>query len=132
MARPDRIRHQFYLSRNLTERFEAIANEPGVCKSSILEAALTEFLKRKGDKELEISFAHRLDYLSRQLEQLTTTTAVVRESLFPFIRYVLAAVPPPQGDEAQKLGYNRFRLFLERVSQVLALAGIHFDPDKLK
>lgn len=134
MARPDRIRHQFYLSRELTERFEAVANKPGVCKSFILEAAVTEFIERKGDAELERHFAHRLDRLSNQLERVTINSEVVRESLILFIRFALVSSAPyvRYDDESREVGLKRFAEFFERVSQVLALAGISFDPETLQ
>ena len=130
MARPDRIRHQFYLSRELTERFEAVASQPGVCKSFILEEAVTQFIERKGDAELELHFAHRLDRLSNQLGRVTKNSEVVRESLILFIRFALVSSVPylKNDDESRAMGLQYFADFFERVREVLARAGISFDP----
>ena len=48
MARSDQVRYQLFLPRDVAARFETLAAEPGASKSSILAAALTAFLNRRG------------------------------------------------------------------------------------
>ena len=64
MPRQSRVRYQLFLPEPLSRRFEDIASAPGASKSSILVAALSQFLERRGGSEAEHRFAMRLDRIS--------------------------------------------------------------------
>ncbi len=53
MARPDLVRHQLFVPRHLSERFEAFACAPGASKSRILASAVASFIERNGQIGLE-------------------------------------------------------------------------------
>ena len=117
--REGQVRHQLYLPRPLSDRLAALAAKPGVTKSAILSAALSDALDRKGVSELQERFGMRLDRLSRQLARVERNSQIEIEILALFVRYVLASVPPvPDGDEVGRgQGRVRFEWFTARVSE---------------
>lgn len=129
MARADLVRHQLFLPRGLSERVEALARGPGASKSKLLAAAVTAFIERSGDDELERRFAQRLDRISNQLARIERNGQVELESLALFIRYMLTVnAPLPEGDKAaQAIGRDRFAAFVERVGQQLASGRSSLD-----
>lgn len=122
MARSDLVRHQLFLPRELSRRLETLAAGRRLSRSRIFAEAVTAFLDRSGDDELELHFARRLDRLSSQLARIERNGHVGLESLALFIRYMLTVnAPLPEGDDAARaVGRDRFRAFVERVGQQLA------------
>jgi predicted transcriptional regulator len=125
-----KVRYQLFLPEELARHFEEIAAAPGASKSSILVAALSAFLERRGASELEQRFAIRLDRISRQLERIERNTHVELESLALFVRYMLTVnAPLAEEDEvARAIGRDRFAAFIARVGQQLASGRRTFDP----
>ena len=132
MARRDLVRYQLFLPRALADRFEALAAKPGASKSSILVAALTAFLDRRGAGELDERFGLRLDRISAQLARIERGGHVQLESLALFVRYMLTVnAPLPDEDEAARaIGRDRFAAFVTRVGQQLASGRSTFLPDE--
>lgn len=122
MPRADLVRHQLFLSRDLSARLEVLARGPGASKSKILAEALAAFLDRKGANELELRFMARLDRLSNQLARIERNGEIELETLALFVRYMLTVnAPLPEGDTAaQTIGRDRFNNFVERVGRQLA------------
>jgi hypothetical protein len=120
--RSDQVRHQLFLPRDVSERLEALARAPGASKSSLLAAAVTAWLDRRGTDELEARFARRLDRISIQLARIERDGHIGVESLALFIRYMLTVnAPLPEGDEtARAIGRDRFAAFVTRVAQQVA------------
>lgn len=132
MARTDRVRHQLFLPRETSERLAALAAKPGASKSSLLAAAVTAFLDRRGANELDERFGLRLNRLSSQLERIERDGHVQIESLALFIRYMLT-VNAPLADEdetARAIGRDRFAAFVARVGQQLATGRLTFVPEE--
>jgi len=131
MKRAERIRYQLFLPKAVAERFEALAAEPGASKSSILAAALTAFLNKRGASELEERFAIRLDRISNQLARIERDGNVSLESLGLFIRYMLTVnAPLAEEDEvARAIGRDRFAQFVERVGRTLASGRRTLEPE---
>jgi predicted DNA-binding protein len=131
MRRSDLVRHQLFLSRDLSGRLEALAAKPGATKSSILAAAVAAYLDRKGASELDERFAHRLNRMSEQLARIERNGHVGIESLALFIRYMLAVnAPLAEEDEAARaIGRDRFAAFITRVGQQLATGRRTFEPE---
>ena len=129
--RADLVRHQLFLTRELSERLEALARGPGASKSRILAAAVTAWLDRKGADALEHRFMARLDRISNQLARIERNGQVELESLALFVRYMLTVnAPLPEGDKAaQAIGRDRFQAFVERVAQQLANGRLTFVPE---
>jgi predicted transcriptional regulator len=127
--RATRIRHQLFLSEELSARLEALAAKPGASKSSILVDALTAWLNRRGASELEDMFSRRLDRLTMALGRVERDGHVVMESLVLFVRYELMInAPLPEGDTAARaVGRDRFNAFVRRVGEALASGRRTFE-----
>jgi hypothetical protein len=132
MARRDLVRHQLFLSREVSERLEALAAKPGVTKSSLLAEAVAAWLDRRGRNELDERFGLRLERISKQLARIERDGHVAIESLALFIRYMLTVnAPLPEGDEAARaIGRDRFAAFVQRVGQQLASGRRAFESEE--
>lgn len=118
----ERVRHQLFLPKPLSDRLEALAARPGASKSAILADAVTAWLSRRGISELEDRFALRLDRMSNALARLERDGNVVLETLALFIRFELAIqVPLAENDAAGRaLARERFEAFVTQVGRAVA------------
>ena len=71
-----RVRHQLFLPKPVSDRLEALAAAPGATKSAILADAVTAWLNRRGTSELEDRFA-RVVQVQRPLDAQEDAFAVV-------------------------------------------------------
>ena len=115
----DKVRHQLFLPRPLSDRLEALATRPGVAKSAILVDALTAWLNRRGASDLEDRFAIRLDRLTQAIGRVDRDTYLLLETLALFIRFELAIQTPlAENDQAGRaLGAKRFEAFVTQVAR---------------
>lgn len=118
----NKVRYQLFLTEELSQRFEAIAAQPGAAKSAILVDALTAWLNRQAASELEAKFSARLDRLSMALGRIERDGHILLESLALFIRYELTVQAPlADSDEAARaIGRDRFNSFVARVGEAMA------------
>jgi len=128
----ERVRHQLFLPKSLSDRLEKLAAAPGVCKSSILADAVDAWLARRGESELDERFALRLDRLTTALGRIERDLHVVAETLALFVRYELAIHPPlAESDQAGRaLGRKRFEAFVEQVGRTVAGGRRTLSPDR--
>lgn len=117
-----KVRYQLFLPQELSQRFEALAAEPGVAKSAILVDALTAWLGRQAASELENRFSARLDRMSMALGRVERDGHILLESLALFIRYQLTVQAPlAESDAAARaVGRDRFNAFVDRVGEAMA------------
>ena len=122
MASAARIRHQFFLSEDLTERLETLAARPGVSKSAILADAVEAWLNRRGTHELDDRFGLRLDRLTRAIDKVGRDGEVLLETVALFVRYELAIHPPlAENDHAGRaMARERFNAFVQQVGRQIA------------
>lgn len=115
----EKVRHQLFLPRPLSDRLEALAAKPGASKSAILVDAVTAWLNRRGASELEDRFAIRLDRLTQAIGRVDRDTYVVLETLALFIRFELAIQTPLAENDAagRALGAKRFEAFVTQVGR---------------
>lgn len=132
MVRPVTLVKTFHLPKPLCDQLDELTKAPGVFKSRIVAEALENWFERKGSSELELTFARRLDRMSRQLARLERNGHIGLESLGLFIRYMLTVTAPvAEGDKAaQALGKERFKAFLARVGRRLAEGRPTLLPDE--
>lgn len=119
--RGGQVRHQLYMSRDLSERLAALARKPGVTMSSIMAEALDAWLVRKGADDLQLRFGARLDRISGALARVERNSQIEIEILALLVRYLLASVPPvAEGDDvARAQGRERFEWFTLKVAEAL-------------
>ncbi len=115
----EKIRHQLFLPKPVSDRLEALAAKPGASKSAILVNAVTAWLNRRGASELEDRFAIRLDRLTQAIGRVDRDTYVILETLALFIRFELAIQTPlAENDQAGRaLGAKRFEAFVTQVGR---------------
>ncbi|MFX4084874.1 CopG family transcriptional regulator [Sphingobium sp. WW5] len=115
----DKIRHQLFLPKPVSDRLEALAARPGASKSAILVDAVTAWLNRRGASELEDRFAIRLDRLTQAIGRVDRDSYVILETLALFIRFELAIQTPlAENDQAGRaLGAKRFEAFVTQVGR---------------
>lgn len=119
---PDKVRHQLFLPKPLSDRLEALAAKPGATKSAILTDAVTAWLNRRGASELEDRFAIRLDRMTQAIGRVDRDTQVILETLALFIRFELSIqVPLAENDHAGRaLAAKRFEAFVTQVGRHVA------------
>lgn len=118
----EKVRHQLFLAKPLSDRLEALAAKPGATKSAILADALNAWLNRRGASELEDRFAIRLDRMTRALSRVEADAHVILETLALFIRFELAIQTPlaPDDKAGRALGAKRFEAFVSQVGRQIA------------
>jgi hypothetical protein len=119
-----KMRHQFYLPDDLSEKLKVLAGEPGSSKTAIMTDAFRTWLDRRGATELDDRFGVRLDRLSRADEQLSRKLDFVAEALGTFVQHQLTLVAhqPPFDTETGQLGRKRYQAFVDMVGRRLARA----------
>jgi hypothetical protein len=129
----DRIRHQLFLTKDLSERLEVLASKPGASKSAILVDALTAWLNRRAASELEDKFGSRLDRMTNAVGRIERDGHILLETLALFVLIELTVnAPLPKGDDAARaVGRARFEEFVVRVGERLATGRRTLAPDKL-
>lgn len=117
-----KIRQNLYLDRAIGDALEALAAAPGGNKSRLVNDALADWLERRGTKEVDQVFKHRLDRMSRETALVRRDLAVVLETLSLFVRYQLTVTAPlPEADTAARaVGRERFADFVAMVGRQLA------------
>jgi hypothetical protein len=127
----DRIRHQLFLTQDLSERLEVLGSKPGASKSAILVDALTAWLNRRGASELEDKFGARLDRMTNAIGRIERDGHVLLETLALFVLIELTVnAPLPKGDDAARaVGRARFEEFVARVGERLASGRRTLAPD---
>ena len=129
----DRIRHQLFLTKELSERLEVLSSKPGATKSAILVDALTAWLNRRAASELEDKFGARLDRMTNAVGRIERDGHVLLETLALFVLIELTVnAPLPKGDDAARaVGRARFEEFVARVGERLASGRRTLAPDTI-
>ncbi|MBO9601874.1 MAG: CopG family transcriptional regulator [Novosphingobium sp.] len=115
----EKVRHQLFLPRSLSDRLEALGARPGASKSAILADAVAAWLNRRGASELEERFSIRLDRLTQAIGRVDRDTYVILETLALFIRFELSIQTPlAENDQAGRaLGAKRFEAFVTQIGR---------------
>ena len=116
----EKVRHQLFLPKPLSDRLEALAAKPGASKSAILRDALTAWLNRRGASELDDRFGLRLDRMSTALSRIERDGHVMLETLALFVRFELSIQAPlADGDQAAE------RRAMDRVQALGAARAVY-------
>lgn len=118
----EKVRHQLFLPKPLSDRLEALAAKPGATKSAILTDAVGAWLNRRAASELDDRFGLRLDRLSTGLARIERDGQIVLETLALFIRFELSIQAPlAENDQAGRaIAAKRFEAFLTQVGRQVA------------
>jgi predicted transcriptional regulator len=107
------------LSEKVFERLEAAAEQAGATRTAIVEAALNDFLSA-GIETTEKATLRRLNWMSRQLEQLEHALRIVNETCALHARFHLTAAPVMPLSEQRAaclLGDERFEVFAAQIGR---------------
>lgn len=107
------------LSEKIFERLEAAAEQAGATRTAIVEAALNDFLSA-GIETTEQATLRRLNWMTRQLEQLERELRIVNETCALHARFhltVAPAMPVSQQGTACLLGGERFEVFAAQIGR---------------
>ncbi|TIM33169.1 MAG: CopG family transcriptional regulator [Mesorhizobium sp.] len=120
--KPHRIRHQFLLEPELSEKLDNLSRDPSTTKSAIVAKAVEAFIERHGENEFDRRYGVRLDRLSRDLAHVRRDAEVILESLALFIRFsiTLHAHTPVPDRATQAIAQERFDKFVEQVGRQIA------------
>jgi hypothetical protein len=108
------------LSEELFAGLEATAEQNGKTKSAIVEAALSQFLANGAETDDDVALRRRLEWMSRQLEQLERELRIVNETVALHARFhltVTPSMPQPHQRAACLLGLERFEVFAAQVGK---------------
>ena len=109
-----------YITEQAAARLSAAVEQRGATKSSLVRAALDRFLDATDDCEKQPSLERRLNWMSRQLEQLDRDLRIVNETVAIHARYHLAITPqlPKAAQHAAcAIGAQRFEEFAAQVGR---------------
>ncbi|NGO53021.1 CopG family transcriptional regulator [Allomesorhizobium camelthorni] len=117
-----RIRHQFLLDSELSEKLAQLSRNPSTTKSEIVAKAVQAFIEQRGENELDRRYGKRLDSLSRNLDHVRRDAEMILESLALFIRFsiTLHAHTPVPDKATQAVAQERFQKFVEQVGRQIA------------
>ncbi|TWG92026.1 hypothetical protein L598_005200000090 [Mesorhizobium sp. J18] len=120
--KPLRIRHQFLLDPELSDKLDQLSCHPSTTKSEIVAKAVQAFIDQRGENELDRRYGKRLDRISRDLERVRRDTEMILESLALFIRFsiTLHAHSPVPDKATQAVAQERFQKFVEQVGRRIA------------
>ncbi|MCM8732325.1 CopG family transcriptional regulator [Hephaestia sp. GCM10023244] len=125
-----KVRQNLYIDRSISDALEALATAPGGNKSRLVNAALADWLERRGSKKIDDLLKVRLDRMSREQDRIRRDIEVVLESLSLFVRYQLTVTAPlPDADSAARaIGRERFEAFVSQVGRQLASGARTLGP----
>lgn len=117
-----KIRHQLFLDQAITDRLNALADKPGMNKSSILADAVNAWLDRRGSNELDDRFAQRLNRLSTQLNRMERDQRIQLESFALFVRttFIRDAHMPEPDAATRAIARAMFEQFVAQVGRQLS------------
>ena len=109
-----------YLTKDVAKQLKAAVRRTGATKSDIVNEALARLLDVAPVKDPGDEVLRRLTGLARSLRRIHREVEVVAETLALHVRQFLMITPPlPESDrhEAEKLGCERYRVFLAQVAK---------------
>jgi hypothetical protein len=109
-----------YLSDQVAERLAVAAKRERASRTAIIEAALGQYLQQDNDTSDSAALLRRLNWMSRQLEQLDRDLRIVSETVALHVRYHLTITPPlspTDHHDACVLGSERFEVLAAQVGR---------------
>ena len=107
------------LPEELFVGLEAAAEQRGTTRTAIVEAALRQFLSDGAETD-DVILRRRLEWMSRQLEQLERDLRIVNETVALHARFHMTVTPPIQQAHQRAaclIGQERFEVFAAQVGR---------------
>ena len=117
-----KVRHQLFLTKELSGRLDRIANGTGRARSELLVEALEAWLNRRNPAAAEEALGARLTRFERHIEAVRRHQGLQWEMLARMLRHQLlvGAGLPPADPAAQSSALRAFEAFIDELAERLA------------
>jgi predicted transcriptional regulator len=121
-VKTQKVRHQLFLTNELSARLDRIATGTGRARSELLVEALEAWLNRRNPAAAEEALGARLARFERHIEAVRRHQGLQWEILARMLRHQLlvgAGLPPPD-TAAQASASRLFESFIDELAERLA------------
>jgi predicted transcriptional regulator len=121
-VKTEKVRHQLFLTKELSTRLDRIANGTGRARSELLVEALEAWLNRRNPAAAEEALGARLTRFERHIEDVRRQQGLELEVLARMMRHQLqtAAALPPADPTAQASALRAFETVIDELADRLA------------
>jgi predicted transcriptional regulator len=121
-VKTQKIRHQLFLTKELSARLDRIATGTGRARSELLVEALEAWLNRRNPAAAEEALGARLTRFERHIEAIRRQQGLQWEVLARMLRHQLltAAGLPPADAAAQASALRAFEEIIDQLAKRLA------------
>ena len=121
-VKTQKVRHQLFLTKELSVRLDRIANGTGRARSELLVEALEAWLNRRNPAASEDVLGARLTRIERHIETVRRLQGFQWEVLARMLRHQLltAAGLPPADAATQASALRTFEAFIDELADWLA------------
>lgn len=127
-----KIRHQLFLTKELSARLDRIANGTGRARSELLVEALETWLNRRNPQTTEEALGARLTRFERHIEAVRRQQGLQWEVLARMLRHqlLIAAGLPPPDPALQASALRAFEAAIDELADRIAgkEPALSFDP----
>ena len=118
----EKVRHQLFLTKELSARLDRIATGTGRARSELLVEALEMWLNRRNPAAAEEALGARLTRFERHIEAVRRQQGLQWEVLARMLRHqlVTAAGLPPADAASQASALKVFEAFIDELADRLA------------
>lgn len=117
-----KVRHQLFLTKELSARLDRIANGTGRARSELLVEALEAWLNRRNPAAAEEALGARLSRFERHVEAVRRHQGLQWEVLARMLRHqlLIAAGLPPADPSLQTSALRAFEAAIDEIADRLA------------
>lgn len=121
-VKTQKVRHQLFLTKELSARLDRIANGSGRARSELLVEALEAWLNRRNPAAAEEALGARLTRFERHIEVVRRQQGLQWEVLARMLRHqlLIAAGLPPADAAMQASALRAFEVFIDELADRLA------------
>jgi predicted transcriptional regulator len=121
-VKTQKVRHQLFLTKELSARLDRIANGTGRARSELLVEALEAWLNRRNPAAAEEAVGARLTRFERHIEAVRRQQGLQWEVLARMLRHqlLMAAGLPPADAAKQASALKAFEAFIDELADRLA------------
>ena len=118
----EKVRHQLFLTKELSARLDRIATGTGRARSELLMEALEAWLNRRNPAATEEALGARLTRFERHIEAVRRHQGLQWEVLARMLRHqlLIGAGLPPADAAAQASALKTFEAFIEELADRVA------------
>jgi predicted transcriptional regulator len=130
-VKTQKVRHQLFLTKDLSARLDRIANGTGRARSELLVEALEAWLNRRNPAAAEEALGARLTRFERHIEAVRRQQGLQWEVLARMLRHqlVIASGLPPADAATQASAMRAFEAVIDELAGRLAGKEPPLDSD---